>query len=481
MAPVFELLIRGAPRADIDHHRYDLAQLTLRLIDYVVQNQATLTGVVSLESLTDHLTQLARRMYPADPDRPYRKVAQLVFGSVFNDGRPHEATWLDLDVTPAGEHPEASPFRFRLLRMVDSDEGAAVTATREAILLYLQALNTDLADQALALKLMVEIQMQAGEFDKALDTARQATRTAHGLAAYLRERLADTRRDVTSVDWGGEMGQWLTAALGQVQDQITRDRQLLDLTVTASEDPLAQAACRAIAEEVSTGDDVWTALANQLQMANAEFLKAQGTQRFRPRGLAAAINMHRDVFEPAVLAEPAVFDHATEILTTGIAAPPKPVLWGLGDLTDLLFKAPMSYERRPPDVDDPGDLDDPPADFLATDIAHCAASVLNIAADKPTRLSQLLTAARERAGEVSDPILLLDVLWASALWLYVSDDGHTSTEVKPANIDLATALAALTAVSDATTLTDDRYRGPDLTLGRPAALESADLDTLGVP
>ena len=80
--------------------------------------------------------------------------------------------------------------------MVDSDVGAAVTATDEAILLYLQALNTDLADRALALKLMVEIQMQAGEFDKALDSARQATRTARGLSASLRERLADTRRDI---------------------------------------------------------------------------------------------------------------------------------------------------------------------------------------------------------------------------------------------------------------------------------------------
>lgn len=42
-------------------------------------------------------------------------------------------------------------------------------------------LDTDLADQALALKLMVEIQMQAGEFDKALETAKAATRTAQGL------------------------------------------------------------------------------------------------------------------------------------------------------------------------------------------------------------------------------------------------------------------------------------------------------------
>lgn len=478
MAPVFEMLIRGAPRADIDHRQYDLAQLALRLIDYVVQHQATLSGVVSLDSLIDHLTQMARRMYPEDPNRPYRKVALLVFGSVFNDGRPHESTWLDLDAAAPGQPPQESMFRFRLLRMTDSDEGAAVTATHEAILLYLQALNTNLADQAMALKLMVEIQMQAGEFDKALHTARQATRTARGLAAHLRERLVDTRRDVTSVDWAGEMGRWLAAAMDHVQEQITRDRQLLDLATTAGEDPAAQQSCLAIIEEVRSGDQVWTALAGQLQMANAEFLKSQATQRFRPRGLAAAIDMRRDVFNPAMLAESGVFADASQALIAGIAAARSPVLWGLGDLTDMLFKAPTSYERRPPEVDEPGELDDPPPDFIATDIARCAASVLALAADKPHRLSELLTEARRRTAEVSDPALLLDVLWVSALWLYVSDDGHSSTEEKPASTDLAAALGALTAVPDSAALVDERYCGPDLTVGRPAALEAAELATL---
>lgn len=63
----------SALRANIDHHQYDLAQLSLRLIDYVVHNQASLEGAVSLESLMDHLTQSARKMNPDDPDRPLRQ------------------------------------------------------------------------------------------------------------------------------------------------------------------------------------------------------------------------------------------------------------------------------------------------------------------------------------------------------------------------------------------------------------------------
>ena len=95
LSPVFDVINRSAPRANIDHHQYELAQLSLRLIDYVVHNQASLEGAVSLDSLMDHLTQAARKMNPDDPDRPYAKVASIVFKGLFNDGRPHTVTWLD--------------------------------------------------------------------------------------------------------------------------------------------------------------------------------------------------------------------------------------------------------------------------------------------------------------------------------------------------------------------------------------------------
>lgn len=474
LGPVFELLNRAAPRADIDHRSYDLAQLALRLIDYIVQHQASLEGSVSLNAAIDHLTQVARRMHPSDPARPYTKVARLVFNTVFNNGRPHEATWLESDSDGVAAHHDV--FRFRLLRMVDSESGAAVTATDEAILLYLQALNTDLADRALALKLMVEIQMNAGEFDKALESARQATRTARGLSASLRERLADTRRDIGIVDWHGEMPDWLAGVHSQVRQQMERDRQLMELADLASEDPNAEGACKQIAEEVRVGADVWTRLERHLVHAIPVFLEAQKTQRFRPRGLAAAIDMGRDVFEPAIApAGDAVLDRGVGVLLAGVAAPPTPVWWGMGDLTDLLFKAPTTYDRRDPEVDDPGELGEPPGDSIPTDVAACAAEVLGLAAERPTRVSELLRAGRGRAGEVSDQLRLLDVLWGAALWMFVAGDDHPTDEHSHSP-GLVAAIRALTAADDGQTLDDERYQGPDLTVARSVALDVMDLE-----
>jgi tetratricopeptide (TPR) repeat protein len=476
LAPVFELIHRSAPRANIDHHQYDLAQLSLRLIDYVVHNQASLEGAVSLDSAVDHLTQAARRMNPEDPDRPYQKVARLVFKGIFNDGRPHTASWLDADVSDGQVHDD--PFKFRLLRMVDSDSGAAIAATDEAILLYLRALDTDLADQALALKLMVEIQMAAGEFEKALQTARQATRTARGLSASLREQLTDTKRDVSAVDWDGHMPGWLKEVQGKIAQQIDRDRQLLELARQSGEDPEAEEACRDIAAEVQTGQRVWTALEVHLQSAIPTFLDAQADQRFRPRGLAALIDMTLDVLDPALVAPESAFRRGVDVLAAGVVAPPVPVAWGLGEMTDLLFKPPTRYDRKPPEFDDPGELLDAPPDSVPDDIANAARTVLASALEEPTRLSALLRAAREQADEVQDPEMLEDVIWASALWLFV-DASATATDedtMRTTRSDLGSTLSALTVTVDDTELADDRYVGPDLTVAAPILLDIMDLE-----
>jgi tetratricopeptide (TPR) repeat protein len=475
LRPVFELLNRAAPRADFDHRGYDLAQLALRLIDYVVLNQASLDASVSPAAVVDHLTQVARRMHPTDQQRPWAKVARLVFGVILNDGRPHEALWVEPAREEDGETGPPQPFRYRLLRLTDGPDGAAVTATDEAIVLYLQALNTDLADRALALKLMVEIQMQAGEFDKALASARQATRTAQGLAAGLREKLEDTRRDIRSVDWHGEMPTWLSDVLDQLAQQLDRDRQLRDLATTASADPSAHDACLHIVDEVRRGEDVWLRLESYVERAIPVFLAAQETQRFQPRGLAAAIDLTRDLLAPALTVPDEVFAEAVDGLAAGIFPPVTPPHWGLDELCAQLLRAPAIREQAEPEIDHAEDLGDPLDDSIPDDVAACASDILAVATDRPARLSELLSAARARKSEVDDPRRLLDVVWGAALYVFVAD-AEAGADDRPRRADLAAAVAALVAVDDGVSLRDGRFVGPDLMLATPAALDLLDLE-----
>ena len=468
VAPVFQLLERAAPRAELDHERYDLGQLALRAIYFVVGHQASIEGSVSPERVVDHVTGLAGRMCPDDPARPWAKVAKLTFSTLLNDGRPHEARWVELAVDGEG-WADSRPYSFRLLRLTDAEDGTAVSATDEAVLLYLQALDTNLADRAMALKLIVERQMLAGEFNRARATAIDARRTAEGLAASLRDKLDDTRRDVRSVDWAGEMPGWLSGTLDQLADQLDMDRQLLALAVTAGEDPTAADNCRAIVAEVRRAQDVWLRLERRLQAAIPTFLAAQQAQRFNPRGLATAVDLVSDILSPVLAASAEVVEEVGATLFAAAGGLHRPPLWSVDDLAAQLLRAPMTWERPAPAYDDVGDLVDVDDANLPAELVAALIAVLAAAVAGPVRLSALLDEARGVGG----PDRLRDTVWAACLWVWLADS-DIDEDAQPSDAGLAQLLAGLAAVDDGALLADAEYGGPDLLVGPTAQLAFCD-------
>jgi hypothetical protein len=463
VAPVFQLLERSAPRADFNHESYDLGQMALRAVDFVVAHQASIEGSISPDRIVDHLTDAARRMCPDDPTRPWLKVARLTLAALLNDGRPHEARWVDLAAD--GEAWAGSrTYKFRLLRLTDAEDGAAVTATDEAVLLYLQALDTNLADRAMALKLIVERQMRAGEFDRARATAVDARRTAEGLAASLRDKLDDTRRDVRSVDWSGEMPGWLSATLGQLGDQLDMDRQLLALAAVAGEDPDAAAACRAIVAEVRRAQDVWLGLERRLQTAIPIFLTAQQAQRFNPRGRVAAVNLVDDLLRRALGADVATSDVVADVLLGTAGGAHLPPLWSVDTLASQLLRTPMRWERPPAAFDDVGDLVDIDDSNLPSPVASVLRDVLAPAADAPLRLSELLATARD----TEFPALMPRLVWAACLWVWAAGDADDDEDPQLIDAGLAPLLGALAAIDDGARLNDSGFVGPDMLIGLAA-------------
>lgn len=471
LGPVFELTKRAAPRADFDHARYDLAQLALRAVDHVVVRQASLEGSVSPDRVVDHLRAVAERMAPDDEARPWLAVARTTFSTLLNEGRPHEANWVE-PAPEAEEWAESRPYKFRLLKLIDTEDGAGVVATDEAILLYLRALNTDLADQALALKLMVEIQMNAGEFDKALASAREATRTARGLSASLRDKLSETRRDVRSVDWGGQMPAWLAEVSSNVRTQLERDRQLSELAERAAADPDAAGACRQILEELRSSWEVWARLERHLQQAIPVFLAAQEAQRFSARSATLALDLLDQLLLPGLALPGDGLAGLGDALAAGVLAPPLEPLWGVDELVKVLLRMSVIPDRPDPepDEDELGDAD--PAS-IPDDVAAVAAEVFGLAMARPVRLSELLVSARVLGEKVGEPDRLADVIWGGCLWAYVADASPTSDEAPPSPA-LAEALGPLVAVDDGAALVDGRYRGANLLIATTAVLDAVD-------
>ena len=460
--PLHRLEIRSATKADFNHTRYDLVQLALRAIDYVVAHQASLEGTVTPDELVAHLTTLARRLSPDDPARPWVQVAKLTLANLLNDGRQHEAIWGGL--AEADDEPaRPTPYRFRLLRLLDAGQ-SQIAATDEAVMLYLQALDVDLADREAAAKLILRRQMEAGEFERARRSAVDARRTAEGLAASLRERLDETRRDLRGVDWSADVPGQLTAALRHVTEQLEMDRHILRLAESgvAGGTEAEATACRVVIAEVRRSQDVHTWLERMVVGAIPVYLAAQEAQRFAPRSAALAVDMEADVLLPFLAADKRADAAAAAVARrVGLA---RPTAWSLDSLAMLLLRPPVAFDRIGTHWQEPGELDSPEQHGVPTDVEDIAAAVFAACRNSPRRLSELAAAAAERGDAVGDRYLLDDVVHLAAAGRYVTggyrDDDDTSGRGLPAALD------GLVAVADGTALAGGRWAGTDLLVRR---------------
>jgi hypothetical protein len=206
------------------------------------------------------------------------------------------------------------------------------------------------------------------------------------------------------------------------------------------------------------------------------FLAAQEVQRFQPRGLAAVIDLGDDLLRPALFADDEVLMDVANAIVAGGFPPRTRPQWGVDELVRQLLREPMTREQQDPDVDEPGDLGDALGDSIADDVATCATDILAMAARETTRLSELLAVARQRAGEVEEPLRLLDIIWGAALYVFVAG-GEAASDDRPRRADLAAAVSALVAIDYGVVLDDARYVGPDLLLATPTVFDRMDVDT----
>jgi hypothetical protein len=465
--PLYRLQIRSATKADFNHERYDLVQLALRAIDYVVTHQASMDGTVTPDELVAHLAGLARRLAPDDSDRPWAQVARLTLANLLNDGRPLRAEWGEL--AEHDERPASRSYSFRLLRLLDVGDSPQLSATDEAVMLYLQALDVDLADREAAAKLILRRQMEAGEFERARRSAVDARRTAEGLAASLRDRLDETRRDLRGVDWSKDVPTQLRAAHVHVTEQLALDRHILGLAERGIRDGsgVEQEACRTVVAEVQRGQDVHTRLERLILEAIPVYLAAQETQRFSASTAQLAVDLAADLLSPFLAAgEPRASGAADEFgRRLGVRTP---VAWTLDTLTVALLRPPTIYERADPAWDDPGDLEEAEERGLPPDVDEAAGTVFRECHRAPHRLSELVALAAHHRDEVDDVELLDDVIHLAAAGRFVA--GGLAGEEPGPESGLAAALVGLTAMADGMPLTSGGWRGDDLIVGPDAAL-----------
>jgi hypothetical protein len=458
-------LVRNAAHSGIADDTYDLRQLALAAVDLAVASMG-FAREATLDEVLDALTGLAARMQPAEEHAgEWRDVAQLVVKGLLNDAheqRRFSYTFADLTASGAVRWDSYS---FRLLSLRDTEYGPVLVASDQAVMLYLDGLDVDIEDAEAALAHVLQRQLDDHRFDAAVRTAAQAERTSVGMSAMLTDLLDATSRDVRSHDWLVDVPERLDRARRHVEGRIGEDDHFLEhvqsgLDADASSE--VRAASGQIVDLLRRAKQVHLDLERRLVGAREVFLDAQVRQRFAQRRRLRLLSLGEELFTPT-LALPA--DQAGEVAETfadralGVTVPR---LVRFDDLVDALWAPPRvreTPELTPEDAGDDSDVEN--VQRYPEVVLRAARDVLAVTRAAPTRLSDLLGAARavDPAGVDGAVDDVIELVLLASLWAYAPDVVDVDEEAT-GEVDLLAS--GLTAVDDGSPLSHPGIYGADL-------------------
>ncbi|GAA4553359.1 hypothetical protein [Pseudonocardia xishanensis] len=453
-------LVRNAAHAGVADEAFDLRQLALAAVDLVVGSMG-FAREATIEEVADDLTGLAARMCPELAGQA-RDVAQLVLKGLLNEAHEHRRfTYWFADLSGADVVRE--PYSFRLLALREAEYGPVLTASDQAITLFLHGLDVDIEDADRALAHVLQRQLDDRRFDAAARTAAQAERTSVGIAATLAELLDATRRDVGSHDWLVDVPDRLAVARRHVEERIAEDDRFLE-HVQGGLDTETSADVRItsgrIVDLLQRVRQVHLDLGRRLVGAREVFLSAQVRQRLarrrRLRMLALGEEVLRPVLElPREQAERVGTAFADRALGVSV-----PRLVRFDDLVDQLWAPPRQRETVEPVPEDAGleEVEEEDVQRYPAAVVEAARGVLAPARATPTRLSELLTNCG--SDEVAELVLL------TALWAFAPDPAADAEE-SDSSVELA---AGLVARDDGAVLDHRLARGRDLFVGPDRAV-----------
>uniref|UniRef100_UPI0015EFF1EC hypothetical protein n=1 Tax=Pseudonocardia pini TaxID=2758030 RepID=UPI0015EFF1EC len=410
-------LVRNAAHAGVADEEFDLRQLALAAVDVVVGSMG-FAREATLDEVADELTGLAARMRPERAGRA-RDVAQVVLKGLLNEAHEHRRfTYWFADLS--GEQVVREPYSFRLLSLREAEYGPVLTASDQAITLFLHGLDVDLEDADRALAHVLQRQLDDRRFDAAVRTAAQAERTSVGISATLSELLEATRRDVGTHDWLVDVPERLAVARRHVEERIAEDDRFLEHVQSgldaggSATSADVRAASGRIVDLLSRVRQVHLDLERRLVGAREVFLSAQVRQRLARRRRLRLLALGDDVLRPVLdlpreQAEPVTTAFADRTLGVSV-----PRLVRFDDLVDQLWAPPRQRETVEPVPEEVGlaEADDGSAEDVQrypAVVVEAAREVLLPARTEPTRLSELLATCG--SDEVAE-LVLLTALWA---------------------------------------------------------------------
>lgn len=201
----------------------DTHYLALSALDLMMEATTISSGSTSADVLT-HLTEVAIRMKPSLSVPQGRRVAEVVLDALDNKANNHREFSFEYFDAPSCS---TKAVKFRLVRFEpDAEDVYRYRPTAEGYLVYLGMLDLSPEDSQELMEKMLDLLVQRGRFDAALEIARRARKLSIEYRQLIRDRLYQAYRAPGSVNWTRDMAGRLDAARVHVRQRQAEDTRM---------------------------------------------------------------------------------------------------------------------------------------------------------------------------------------------------------------------------------------------------------------
>lgn len=410
--PVHALELNKASRGKEKYAPYDLIVLQLEAIDFITDNMDAQRGVLE-EEVQQHLARLAAVMAPKRSRGEHLEVATVVLSGLENEGGGRFLIPYNDPANPTSRVRAD----VELVRPVQGEDGSVeLRVTPQAINLLLDALDTDIESAENAMAFMFQFQFERGRLSKAAAHAQNMRRLSISYREHVQGFLTDAARDISRVDWAGEVMDEIDRAYRHLETRLRDDANTLS-RVAEQHDATPELDHRAkLAEIRDLLEDCGhrhRELHTELMSARAGLRQHHAQQRLAPPPSVARVDLHADILQATLGLRPVAAASVLEAFAAGLIPPVPPPLLQLRRVVDHQWRPQLErgVDLRPIEEID-FDEDDVVTPVFSSEAIATAVGLLSGRHER-TRLSQLLTKAfAERTPPGADHLLALGALEA---------------------------------------------------------------------
>lgn len=376
--------------AGIDTH-----YLVLSALDFMMEGTTMNTGSTQSEAL-NHLTAIAQEMKPGLSATQAARVAEVVLDTLDNKANSYREfafDYFDANVKAT------KTIRFRLVVYEpDLEDTYRYRPTAEGYLVYLGMLDLSPEDSQELMEKMLDLLVQRGRFEAALEIAKRARKLSIEYRQLIRDRLMQAYRAPGSVNWTQEMAGKLNTARSHVRGRQSEDQRMEEAVrdaLLSADEPKTRQDLSLLLKTLQSAGLMRSHLVNDITVAPERFLEAQRSL-FRARRPSGLPDLEARLF-PQLMSLPVatLVDNADNCIS-GFYPPDWPKIYDLNSVFSLLLE--RRTEEPEPEADD-GDITPyvPPLDQFSRELIDAVEQWLNkhFSTGATYRVDELLGMAEE--------------------------------------------------------------------------------------